>query len=50
MSKLCERSFSKFEVVRTNEVSLDLFALVRAVEITPFGVGVLKHAQIDALF
>jgi len=39
MPKLRERRFPNFEVVRSDEVSLDFFALVRGVEVAPFGVG-----------
>jgi len=39
MPKLRERRFPNFEVVRSDEVSLDFFALVRGVEVAPLGVG-----------
>ena len=39
MPELRERRFPNFEVVRTDEVSLDFFALVRCVEVAPLGVG-----------
>jgi hypothetical protein len=39
MPKLRERCFSNLEIVRPDEVSLDLLALVRGVEVAPLGVG-----------
>lgn len=39
MPELCERRFSNFEVVGSDEVSLDFLPLVRAVEVAPLGVG-----------
>lgn len=39
MPKLCERRFSNCEVVRSDEVCLDFFALVRGVKVAPLGVG-----------
>jgi hypothetical protein len=39
MPKLSERRFSNFEIVRSDKVSLDFFALVRGVEVAPLGVG-----------
>ena len=39
MPKLRERRFPNFEVVRSDEVSLDFFALVRGAEVAPLGVG-----------
>ena len=37
--KLREWRFPNFEVVRSDEVSLNLLALVRGVEVAPLGVG-----------
>ena len=39
MPKLREWRFPNFEVVRSDEVSLDFFALMRGVKIAPLGVG-----------
>jgi hypothetical protein len=38
MPKLCEWRFSNFKIVRSDEVGLDFFALVRGVEVAPLGI------------
>jgi hypothetical protein len=50
MPKLCERCFPNFEVVRSDEVSLDFPPLVRGVEATPFGVSWLSKHSPQSLF
>ena len=39
MPELRERRFPNFEVVGSDAVSLDFFALVRGIEVAPLGVG-----------
>lgn len=39
MPKLREWRFPSFEVVRSDEVSLDFLALVRSVKVAPLSVG-----------